>query len=441
LSESGNRVLEHKENILKTTSSMNKNTQAQFNLAISNGVTINYRSNQLENIEHHNDTSLTVTVYNDFKKGSASTNNLSFDSIKQTLDKATNIAINTQKDNCQGLPRESFTTCESQDIGIYFPKQFEIDEATELTKICESAGFEYDKRISNSEGSSYSQSNSECLILNSQGMYGHFKSTDYSLSCVMLAGDNQAMERDYWYSSTRRYENLESPQEIGKKASSRAISRLNAKTISSRVCPIIFPAEVATSFFNNFLSAINGHAIYKKSSFLLDKLGSEIFPEFITIREDPSIVEGMGTRPFDSDGVLTERKNIINKGILETYLLDTYSARKLNLNCTGNGVLTNILVESSEEQTDNLINLVDEGVIITEMMGSGANLLTGDYSRGAFGYYFKDGQIKYPVTGITVASNLTQMFKNILHVGKDYDIRGNIRTGSILIDKVTIGGT
>ena len=232
MSESGNRVLEHKENILKTTSSMNKNTQAQFNLAISNGVTINYRSNQLENIEHHNDTSLTVTVYNDFKKGSASTNNLSFDSIKQTLDKATNIAINTQKDNCQGLPRESFTTCESEDIGIYYPKQFEIDEATELTKICESAGFEYDKRISNSEGSSYSQSNSECLILNSQGMYGHFKSTDYSLSCVMLAGDNQAMERDYWYSSTRKHENLESPQEIGKKASSRAISRLNAKTIS-----------------------------------------------------------------------------------------------------------------------------------------------------------------------------------------------------------------
>ena len=441
MSDFSGKIVGHKENILEIISSSNKNIQSQFNLNTSVGLSLNCRSRELENIENHNDTSLTITVYDDHRKGTASTNNLSKDSIKKAFEKATNIARNTQRDTCQGLPKEHIVKDVKQDLDIYHPISPEINEIIDITKKCEAAGFDFDKKITNSEGSSFSMSENECMIINSEDMFGYYRSTDYSLSCIMLAQQGKSMERDYWYSSTRKYENLESPQEIGKKASSRAISRLDAKTISSRVCPIIFPAEVAASFFNNFLSAINGHAIYKKSSFLLDKLGSEIFPEFITIREDPSIVEGMGTRPFDSDGVLTERKNIINKGILETYLLDTYSARKLNLNCTGNGVLTNILVESSEEQTDNLINLVDEGVIITEMMGSGANLLTGDYSRGAFGYYFKDGQIKYPVTGITVASNLVQMFKNILHVGNDYDIRGNIRTGSILIDKVTIGGT
>ena len=440
MSDFSGKIVGHKENILEIIRSSNKNIQSQFNLNTSVGLSLNCRSRELENIENHNDTSLTITVYDDHRKGTASTNNLSKDSIKKAFEKASNIARNTQRDTCQGLPKEHIIRDVKQDLDIYHPISPEINEIIDITKKCEAAGFDFDKKITNSEGSSFSMSENECMIINSEDMFGYYRSTDYSLSCIMLAQQGKSMERDYWYSSTRDFENLEDAESIGEEAARRAVSRLNAKTISSRVCPIIFPAEIASSFFNTFLSAINGHSIYKKSSFLVEKLGCELFPKFLTIREDPCVANANGTRPFDSDGVMTSKKTIIDNGTLKTYLLDTYSARKLNQECTGNGVITNIIVESVEDQPSNLLSHVDEGIIITEMMGSGANLLTGDYSRGASGFYFKNGEVKYPVNGITVASNLSEMFKNIIHIGDDYDTRGNIHTGSVLIDKMTIGG-
>ena len=431
----------YKNQILKILSKTSKDVQASFHLNISNGLTVNCRSGELENIENQNDTGLSIEVFNNNRKGTASTNDLSLDSIEKTLSKASNIAKHTQADSCQGLPSESYIKEESGNLGIYFPVDIKMDEIIELTKSCEAAAFEKDDRIKNSEGSSFTKSENETMLLNSEGLFGYYKSTHYSLSCIVLANEGDSMERDYWYSSTREFNKLEHAREVGQRAASRASSRLNAKPISSRVCPVIFPPEVATSLIGNLLSSINGHSIYKKSSFLIDSLGKDIFPEFVCITENPDIPNAMGSRPFDDDGVLTQKKNIIEKGRLMTFLLDTYSARKLNEKCTGNGVITNITVESKKNKNANLIKMVDEGIIITEMMGSGANLLTGDYSRGAFGFYFKDGEIKYPVTGITVASNLTQMFKNILEIGSDVDFRGNIRTGSILVDNVTIGGT
>ena len=249
------------------------------------------------------------------------------------------------------------------------------------------------------------------------------------------------MERDYWYSSVRDFKKLESVKQIGKMAAKRTVSRLGAKNISTRVCPVIFSPEMAVSLISNFLSAINGEAIYKKSSFLLGKLNEQIFPEFIHIKEEPHLSNGPGTRPYDSEGVLTFKKDIIKDGLLKTYLLDTYSARKLKSKSTGNGVLTNIIIDSNDKLESNIISTLDDGIYITEMMGSGANILTGDYSRGAFGYLIKNGEIQYPVNGITVASNLVQMFKNIVSLGDDVDMRNRITSGSMMINDVTIGGS
>jgi PmbA protein len=409
-------------------------------MSLSDGYSVTSRSSEVENIEYHQDMALNVSVYKDYQKGSASTNDLSEKSIQQAIDKAQNISINTQADDCQGLPESQYTTQKWEDMDIYYPKTLDIKNIIDLTKDCESSAFQKDKRVTNSEGSSFTFSDNTHMILNSNGAYGTFDSTDYSLSCIALAEQNKLMERDYWYSSTRDYDALESSKHIGEKAAERVIARLGAKTIKTRVCPVLFSPEMTSSLISSFLSAINGSSIYKKSSFLIDKIDKKIFPDFVNIQEDPSLSNGSATRPYDSEGVLTQKKDIIKDGILKTYLLDTYAARKLKSKCTGNGVLTNILVSSKKPEANLLQNMTD-GLYITDMMGSGANSLTGDYSRGAFGYLIKNGEIQYPVTEITVASNLLQMFENIVSLGDDVDNRNRIRTGSMLIDNITIGGT
>ena len=433
-------ISNYKDKLEKTIDSLDKNFEYEFNMSLSNGYSVTSRSGNVENIEHHQDMALNVSVYKDYKKGSVSTNDLSDKSINQAIDKAKNISKNTQADDCQGLPKSEFTTKKWENMDIYFPKELDIDNIIELTKSCENSAFKQDKRVTNSEGSSFTYSDNTHMILNSNGAYGSFNSTDYTLSCIALAEQDKLMERDYWYSSTRDYDNLEAADHIGKKAATRVISRLGAKTIKTRVCPVLFSPEMTSSLVSSFLSAINGSSIYKKSSFLIDKINQKIFPDFVNITEDPTLSNGSATRPYDSEGVLTQKKDIIENGILKTYLLDTYAARKLKSKCTGNGVLTNILV-SSKEPVSNLLKTMKDGLYITDMMGSGANLLTGDYSRGAFGYLVKDGEIQYPVTEITVASNLLQMFENIISIGDDIDKRNRIRTGSMLIDNITIGGT
>ena len=249
------------------------------------------------------------------------------------------------------------------------------------------------------------------------------------------------MERDYWYSNSRDFDKLQPGEEIGNKAAERALSRLGARTIKTRNCPVLFSPEMSMSIISNFLSAINGSSIYKKSSFMLDKIDEKIFPDFFQLQEKPYLSNGPASRPYDSEGVLTVEKDIIQSGILKTYLLDTYSARKLKSKCTGNGVLTNVILSSDKPLTSNIISTIQDGIYITDMMGSGANPLTGDYSRGAFGYLIENGQISHPVTEITVASNLLKMFQNILALGDDIDLRNRIQTGSILINDITIGGT
>ena len=430
-----------KQTLLKIITNLNKKHDYQFNVTTSNGFSINCRFKEVENIEYHNDTGMVVTVFNDYKKGTASTNDLSSASIEKTIAKAENISKNTQPDEYQGLPESNFTLSTSKNLGIFYPKDLKTDDMASIAKTCEEEAFNFDKRIVNSEGATFSASNNEHMILNTKEAFGSFKSTDYSLSCITLAEENKLMERDYWYSSARDYNKLETAKQIGIRAAKRTISRLGAKTISTRSCPVIFSPEMASYLIGSFLSAISGPAIYKKSSFLLEKLNQKIFPEFINIKEKPHLADGSGTKPYDCDGVLTIEKDIVQNGTLNTYLLDTYSSRKLNMKCTGNGVITNITMESDLPYPSNLIETLEDGILITEMMGSGANILTGDYSRGAFGYLIKNGKIEHPVTEITVASNLLQMFENIKSIGNDFDLRNNIRTGSILIDNITIGGT
>ena len=420
--------------------SLNKNKEYEFHFNSVSGTDVTSRFGDLENIQYHNDESLTVTCIDGKKKGIASTNNLSAESIDSTIKKSETIASFLEPDDCQGLPSQNLINKLNIDCEINFPKQFTTDELIDMTVECEKSALDYDNKIKNSEGSEYAYSQSNNLILNSHGAIGSYSSTSYTLSCVVIAEDNGAKERDYAYSTRRNFEKTDSAKIIGELSAEKAISRLGAKSISTQKCPVILTPELSVGLFSSFLSAINGSNIYKKNSFLIDRLGEKIFSEHISISEIPIVEEGLGTRPFDSEGVKTYSKQIISDGVLDTYLLDTYSAKQLNLKSTANSGYSNIQIRSSKPMSENLIESLDNGVLITEMMGSGANLLTGDYSRGAFGYLIEKGKITHPVTNFTIASNMLDMFKNIDEVGCDFYQNSKINCGSVLIKDMTIGG-
>ena len=381
-----------------------------------------------------------MTCIDGKKKGIASTNNLSGESIDSTIKKSETIASFLEPDDYQGLPSENLINQLNIDCDINFPKQFTTDELINMTVECEKSALDYDNKIKNSEGSEYAYSQSNNLILNSHGAVGSYSSTSYTLSCVVIAEDNGLKERDYAYSTRRNFEKTDSAKIIGELSAKKAISRLGAKSISTQKCPVILTPELSVGLFSSFLSAINGNNIYKKNSFLIDRLGEKIFSDHINISEIPIVEEGLGTRPFDAEGVKTYSKQIISDGVLDTYLLDTYSAKQLNLKSTANSGYSNIQIRSSKPMSDNLIESIDSGVLITEMMGSGANLLTGDYSRGAFGYLIEKGKISHPVTNFTIASNMLDMFKNIDEIGCDFYGNSKINCGSVLIKDMTIGG-
>ena len=420
--------------------SLDRNKEYEFHFNSVSGSDVTSRFGDLENIQYHNDESLTVTCIDGKKKGIASTNNLSAESIDSTIKKSETIASFLEPDDCQGLPSQNLINKLNIDCEINFPKQFTTDELIDMTVECEKSALDYDNKIKNSEGSEYAYSQSNNLILNSHGAVGSYSSTSYTLSCVVIAEDNGAKERDYAYSTRRNFEKTDSAKIIGELSAEKAISRLGAKSISTQKCPVILTPELSVGLFSSFLSAINGSNIYKKNSFLIDRLGEKIFSEHISISEIPIVEEGLGTRPFDSEGVKTYSKQIISDGVLDTYLLDTYSAKQLNLKSTANSGYSNIQIRSSKPMSENLIESIDSGVLITEMMGSGANLLTGDYSRGAFGYLIEKGKISHPVTNFTIASNMLDMFKNIDEIGCDFYGNSKINCGSVLIKDMTIGG-
>ena len=435
-----NNFKETTKNLKEIIDNLDKKREYEFHFHSADGADVTSRFGDVENIQYHNDEALTVTCIDGKRKGVASTNNLSDESIELTIEKSKTISSFLETDKHQGLAKENLINEFDIDCGINFPKELSTEELINMTIECEKSALEYDKRINNSEGSEYAYSQSNNLILNSHGAAGSYSSTSYTLSCVVIVEEEGLKERDYAYSTRRSFNQIGDPKTIGHESAKKVISRLGAKSISTRKCPIILTPELSVGLFSSFLSAINGNNIYKKNSFLRDFINKKVFSDHISISEQPNLKEGLGSRPFDSEGVITSDKLIVEDGVLNTYLLDTYSASQLSLKSTGNSGYSNILINSTKPMMSNLVGSIDNGILVTELMGSGANMLTGDYSRGAFGYLIENGKISYPVTNFTIASNMIEMFKNIEEIGNDYYLNSKIKCGSLMINDMTVGG-
>jgi PmbA protein len=414
---------------------------SEAGLSQENGLTVSARLGDVETIEHHCGQGLGITVYFDQRKGSASTTDLSPESIKETVSAACSIARYTSEDEFAGLPEKDLLATEFPDLDLNHPWGISVDDAIALAIECEDAARNFDAQISNSEGASVNTHQGTHVMGNSLGFLHGYTSTRHSLSCSVLAQRGESMQRDYWYSVARNALNLESASEIGKKAAQRALRRLEGRTLSTRQCPVLYSAEIASGLLSSFIGAISGGNLYRKSSFLLDALDTQVFPEFIRIYEQPHLKGALGSAAFDGEGVATKAHDIVTEGILRSYVLSTYSARKLGLHSTGNaGGVRNLTIDTGALDFQGMLKQLDTGLLVTELMGQGVNILTGDYSRGAAGFWVENGQIQYPVEEITIAGNLKDMLRNIVAVGNDIDYRGNVRTGSILVERMSIAG-
>jgi len=416
-------------------------SSAEAGLSIDNGLSVNARLGEVETIEHHCDQSLGVTVYIGHKKGSASSNDFSTNSIKQTVKAACSIASFSSKDEYAGLPDKSMLATEFPELDRFHPWDIDAEAAIDLAVECEDAARFYHDDISNSEGASVNSHQGIRVMGNSLDFLQGYQSTRHSMSCSVIGERDDNMQRDYWYSVSRHADKLESAKQIGIKAAQRTISRLGAQSLTTRQCPVLYSAEVASGLIGSLVGAISGGSLYRKSSFLLDALDTQILPEFIHIHEQPHLKMALGSSAYDSEGVATVARDIVTEGVLKGYVLSSYSARKLGLQTTGNaGGVHNLIVDPGDNDFTAMLKQLDTGLLVTELMGSGVNRVTGDYSRGASGFWVEKGEIQYPVEEITIAGNLKDMYKNIVSVGNDVDYRGNIRTGSILIEQMSIAG-
>ena len=416
-------------------------SSAEAGLSVDNGLSVTARLGEVETIEYHCDQSLGVTVYIGKKKGSASTNDFTADSIKETVKAACSIAGFSSTDEYAGLPDKEMLATEFPDLDRNHPWEIDAESAITLALECEDAARSYHAEISNSEGASINSHQGISVFGNSLGFLQGYQATRHSISCSVLGERDGGMQRDYWYSVSRNARNLESAQDIGKKAAERTINRLGAHSLTTRRCPVLYSAEVASGLIGSLVSAISGGSLYRKSSFLLDALDTQIFPEFIHIYEQPHLKMALGSTAYDGEGVKTAARDIISNGIIQGYVLSSYSARKLGMVSTGNaGGVHNLTVDTGDNDFAAMLKQLDTGLLVTELMGQGVNKVTGDYSRGASGFWVEKGQIQYPVEEITIAGNLKDMYKNIVSVGNDVDYRGNIRTGSILIEQMSMAG-
>lgn len=414
---------------------------AEVGVSHSTGLSVTVRQGETETLEHNNDTGLALTVYFGQSKASASTSDLRKEAIADTVKAACGIAKHTQADEYSGLADAALMATEFPDLSLYHPWDIEAEQAISLALECEQAGRDVDARITNSEGATLSSHDGGRVYANSHGFVGSTKSSRHSLSCTLIADDDRGMQRDYWYDIARDGTELDAASTIGIRAAKNTLRRLNAQTIKTGSYPVIFAAEMAPSLFGQLIGAIRGGALYRKSSFLLDHLGKQIFPDFIHIHEQPHLLKALGSAAYDGEGVATKTRDIVSNGILESYVLDNYSARKLGMTTTANsGGVHNLTVDSGEHDFASLLKQLDTGVVVTETMGMGINIVTGDYSQGAAGFWVENGEIQYPIDEFTIANNLRDMFMGIQAVGNDIEKRGNTRTGSILLDNMTIAG-
>lgn len=415
----------------------------QAEAAINNelGFTVNVRMGEVETVEQHRSKGLSLTVFFDKRMGSTSTSDLSPDAIQYALDKACSIARFTDIDEYSGLADAHLMAYDYPDLALHYPWHINPESAAKMALECEDVARNTHKLITNSEGVSLTTSEYFHVLGNSHGFMGHYPSSCHSMSCVLIANDGHAMERDYDYTVARDPSALENTSQLAKKAVDRTIMRLGARKLSTRQAPVIFAADCAKSLLKHFVSAIAGGNLYRKSSFLLDQLDHAIFPKHIRIDERPHLPKGMGSAPYDGDGVATKARDIISEGVLRGYVLDSYSARKLGMQTTGNaGGVHNLFISAGNENLEGLLHKMGTGLLVTELLGQGVNIVTGDYSRGAFGYWVEDGKIQHPVHEIVIAGNLKDMFLNLVETANDVDHRSNIHTGSILLEKMTIAG-
>ena len=416
-------------------------TQAEVSCSEEHGLNVNVRMGAVETVESTRDRGIAVTVYFGQRKGSASTADLHERSLDATVEQACAIARYTESDSAAGLADAELMAKELREFDVWHPWALDADRAIELALACEQAGRDADPRIENSDGASVGSSDSLSVYANSHGFVGGERSTQHSLGCALIAGRGDAMQRDGWYTAAVAADDLEAATAVGRRAAERAASRLQPRSLPTGEVKVLFAAEVARSLIGHLLGAVSGGALYRKASYLLDSVGTQLFPDWFSIDEKPFLLRGFRSASFDAEGVATRESPLVQGGVLQRYVLGSYSARKLGLHTTANaGGVHNLQIAANAGGFDELLRGMGTGLLVTELMGQGVNPVTGDYSRGAAGFWVEGGAISYAVDGVTIAGNLKAMFQAIDAVGSDVDARSHIRTGSILVGRMTVAG-
>ena len=417
-------------------------TQAEAGLSVAQGLSVAARMREVETIEHQQDYGLGISVYFGQRKGSANTSNLDPEAIRKTVEAACSIARYTSEDRCAGLADEELMAQQIRPLDLYHPWDISPDKVIELALDCEAAALDYDKRISNSEGASVDLNSGVSVYGNTHGFLQSERKTRHSISCAVVGEAQGNMQRDYWYDISRNPDRLATAHAVGEKAAERTVKRLNSQKLKTQRAPVLFVPELARGLISHFTSAISGSAQYRKASFLLDAVDTRVFPDYFQLTENPFELQALGSANFDAEGVAVPQGDLVREGVIQSYLLDSYSARKLGLKSTGHASgVHNLTVKNTGKSFVELLKTMHKGLLVTELMGHGVNNVTGDYSRGAAGFWVENGEIAFPVEEITIAANLRDMFQNITEVGTDGDHRGNIISGSILVDNMTIAGT
>jgi len=421
-------------------------TAAASEISEGFGQAVTVRHGEVETIEYNRDKGLGITVYIGQQRGNASTSDFSPQAVRDTVDAALSIARYTAKDDCSGLPDVDMLARDHHDLDLYHPWNLSVDAAIELAKVCEQAALDADEHIVNSEGATVNMHEAHFIHANSLGFIGGYPSSRHSVSCSVIAGQNDLMERDYWYSVARDANDLLDAREVGRIAAQRTVRRLNARQMDTMQVPVLFEAPIASSLLGHFTGAVSGGSLYRKSSFLLDQLDKPVFAEHINIQDIPNIRKGLASSPFDGEGVRVQHRTLVENGVLCGYFLSSYSARKLGMQTTGNsGGNHNLILKASGGPSGDLdfaglLKTMSRGLLVTELLGSGVNSVTGDYSRGAAGFWVEGGEIQYPVQEITIAGNLKDMFRNIVATGNDMLVQGSRQCGSILLEGMTVAG-
>jgi PmbA protein len=405
------------------------------------GLNVNVRLGEVETLEHSRDRGLGISVYLGNSKGHASSGDLRPETIRKCVEKAIDIARFTQADKCNGLAPVERLASQFPDLDLWHPQALDAEATTMRALACEAAGLE-DAEISNSDGATASSSFGMSVYANSNGFTGRRDGTRFGQSCVLIAGEGESMQRDYWYDSRRSFSDLESVEDTGREAARRTVRRLGARSIATCEVPVLFVPEVARGLVGHLLAGISGASLYRNASFLKETVGQQLFPDWVTMSERPYIPRGPSSTAFDAEGVTTSDRDIIRDGVLTGYVLDSYSARRLGLETTGNaGGVHNLVVQPGRFSGRELMQQMGTGLLVTEVMGQGVSIVTGDYSRGAAGFWVENGEIQFPVDEVTIAGNLKDMFSAIEAVGTDVDDRSGIQSGSILMGKMTVAGS